>query len=135
MKKHPIWYLIIGIGILVIPTAVYLGILIPQLKEEYTTLMASGGIIGAGGFYLTGKIPEDWKYGRLCKLASNSFTTLVIGVLIQEFYMKILGLIITFIASFIIYKILKGVWKNARRKKEQRELADEIKASINEDTK
>lgn len=135
MKKHPLSYLILGVFILVIPTLIYALILIPQLKEEYTNLTASGGIIGAGGFYLTGKIPEDWKFGKLCKMASNSFTILIIGVLIQEFYIKILGLIITFIVSYIIYRIFKEIYKNAKRRKENKQLANEIKRSVNEDIK
>ena len=62
MNKHPIWYLIIGIFILVAPTVIYLGFLIPQLTEAYNVLMASGGVIGGAGFYAASKIPEKLKY-------------------------------------------------------------------------
>lgn len=60
MKKY---YFILSIGILVliVPTAIYLIILCPQLSERYNTLMASGGIIGAGGIAACAKIPESFK--------------------------------------------------------------------------
>ena len=61
MKKHPNWYLVIAIAVLVVPTAVYLAFLIPKLTEEYNVLMASGGVIGGAGYYGAQKIPEKIK--------------------------------------------------------------------------
>ena len=135
MKKHPIWFLIIGIFILVVPTAIYLAFLIPQMSEEYNVLMASGGIIGGAGFYGAQRIPEKVKYSGLFKLAANSFTTMTIITLINKFIMKLMGLAAVFIICFIIFIILKGAWKNGRRKKENTELATEIARNIAEITK
>lgn len=135
MKKHPIWFLIIGIFILVVPTVIYLCFLIPKLSEEYNILMASGGVIGGAGFYGAQKIPEKVKYGSLFKLAANSFTTLTVLTLVNQFIMQLIGLVATFIISFIIFIILKGAWKDGRRKKENAELATEIARSVNEITK
>ena len=135
MKKHPIWYLIIGIFILIVPTVIYLCILVPQLSEEYNTLMASGGIIGGAGFYGTFKIPEKVKYSGLLKTASTTFTILIITLLVEKFIVKLIGLVVVFVVCFIIYKILKEVWKNARRRKEKSEFANEIARNIVETSK
>lgn len=135
MKKHPIWYLIIGIFILIIPTLIYLVFLIPKMSVEYNILMASGGIIGGSGFYASSVIPAGIKNKGLYKLASNSFTIMCVIVLVNKFIMQIIGLVSTFILSFIIYKIFKEIWKNAKREKEHRELADEIARNVAKITK
>lgn len=135
MKKHPIWYLIIGIFILIVPTAVYLGFLIPQMKEEYIALLSSGGVIAGGGMYGASAIPEKVKFSSLYKLSARSFTILTCITLVQEFIMEIIFLVATFIVSFIIFSILKEIWKNARRKNENAELAKEIARNIAETTK
>lgn len=135
MKKHPVWFLIIGIFVLIAPTAIYLVFLIPQMSEEYNVLMASGGIIGGAGFYGAHRIPEKVKYSSLFRLAANSFTTMTIITLINQFIMKLIGLAAVFIVCFIIFIILKGAWKNGRRKKENTELAREIARNIAEITK
>ena len=132
MKKHPVWFLVIGIFVLVVPTAIYLAFLIPQMSEEYNVLMASGGVIGGAGFYGAQRIPEKMKYGSLFKLAANSFTTMTILTLVNKFVMQLIGLVMVFIVCFIIFMILKGAWKNGRRKKENTELATEIARSLNE---
>lgn len=130
MKKHPIWILIIGIFILVFPTAAYLWFLIPQLSEEYNILMASGGVIGGFGMYGSTKIPEKVKYSGLFKLAANSFTILTVITLVQNFIIEIVGCISVFIVCFIVFKILLEVWHDARRRKQNTELAEEIARSI-----
>lgn len=135
MNKHPIWYLIIGIFILVAPTVIYLGFLIPQLTEAYNTLMASGGVIGGAGFYAASKIPKKLKYSSLFKLSANSFTVFIILTLVNQFIMKIIGLAAVFVVSFVIFQILKGAWKNGKRKKENAELAEQITRSVAESSK
>ena len=134
MKKHPIWYLIIAIFILIVPTAIYLCILIPQLSEEYNVLMTSGGVIGGIGLYGASKIPDKLKYGGLFKTAANSFTMLTVTVLVEEFIIELVGLVAVFVLCFITFKILVEVWRNAIRRKENRELAEEIARSINENS-
>lgn len=134
MNKHPVIYLMFGIFILVVPTIIYLFILIPQLKEEYSILMASGGVIGGFGLYGSSKIPEKFKYSSLFKLASNSFTIITVIFLVEKFIVKLLGLAITFIVSFIIYKIFLEVYKNAKRRKQNTELAEQIARSIAKNT-
>lgn len=135
MKKHPVWILIIGIFILVAPTALYLGFLIPQLSEEYNILMASGGVIGGFGMYGATKIPEKVKYSGLFKLAANSFTVLTVITLIQNFIIEIIGCIAVFIVCFIVFKILLEVWRDAKRRKENSKLAEEIARNITESSK
>lgn len=135
MKKYPVIYLIIGIIILIVPTVVYLCFLVPKLSYEYNTLMASGGIIGGVGFFGASKIPENIKFGSIYKLAVNSFSTFIVAVIIQKFFWEISGLIVTFIVSFIIYKICLEVYKNARRRKETREISEEIARNIIENSK
>lgn len=134
MKKHPIWYLIIAIAILVIPTTIYLCFLVPKLSEEYNVLMSSGGVIGGAGLYGASKIPDKIKYGGLFKTAANSFTILTVTVLVEEFIIELVGLIAVFVVCFITFKILVEVWKNARKRKENRELAREIARSVNENS-
>lgn len=134
MKKHPIWYLIIAIAILVIPTTIYLCFLVPKLSEEYNILMSSGGIIGGAGLYGASKIPDKIKYGGLFKTAANSFTILTVTALVEEFITELVGLVAVFVVCFITFKILVEVWKNARRRKENRELAREIARSVNENS-
>lgn len=131
-KLKPIWYLIIGIIFLVVPTAVYLGFLIPSMKEEYIILMSSGGVLGGVGMLGTSMIPEQTKFGIIYKTASKSFTLLVVVTLVQEFIMQIIGLVAVFILSYIVFLIFKEVWKNARRAKENAELAEEVARSIND---
>lgn len=130
MKKRPVIYLIIGIIILIVPTLIYLCFLIPKLTDEYKILMASGGIIGAGGFYGASAIPEKLKGSGMYKLAANSFTILSIITVVQKFIYQIILLVGLFILCFIIFKIFIEVWKNARRKKENTELAEEIARNI-----
>lgn len=135
MSKHPIIYIIIGIAILLIPTIIYLCFLVPKLSEEYNVLMASGGIIGGSGFYAASQIPEKLKYSSLFKLATNSFTILTIILIVEKFIIHLIGLGFTFIISYIIFILLKGVYKNARRKNDNRELAEEISRNINKTSK
>lgn len=132
MKKHPIWYLIIAIAILVIPTTIYLCFLIPKLSEEYNILMSSGGIIGGAGLYGASKIPDKIKYGGLFKTAANSFTILTVTVLVEEFIVSLVGLVAVFVVCFIAFKILMEVWRNARRRKENSEFASQVARNINE---
>ena len=134
MKKHPIWYLVIAILILIVPTTVYLCILVPRLSEEYNVLMASGGVVGGAGLYGASKIPDKVKYSGLFKTAANSFTILTVTVLVEEFIIELVGLIAVFVVCFITFKILVEVWKNARRRKENSELAREIARSVNENS-
>lgn len=135
MKKHPFIILILAISVLVLPTLIYLIILVPQLSDEYNTLMASGGIIGSVGVYGTSKIPDKWKYGGLFKTASNSFTILIVSLIVEKFIVKIAFLFATIVVSFIIYKILMEVWRNAKQSKSNRELANEISRNLNENSK
>lgn len=135
MTKHPFWYLVIGISVLVIPTAVYLIFLIPKMAEEYLVLMSSAGIIGGTGIYLTDKIPDSLKYGALFKTASRSLNAVIVIALVEEFIGQLIGLFVTFIASLIIFKILVGVWKDAKRRKQDRELAKEVAQSVAESIK
>ena len=113
----------------------YLVFLIPKMSVEYNILMASGGIIGGSGFYASNAIPTGIKNKGLYKLASNSFTIMCVIVLVNKFIMQLIGLVSTFILSFIVYKIFKEIWKNARREKEHRELADEIARNVAKITK
>ena len=132
MKKHPVWYLIVAITILIVPTTIYLCILVPKLSEEYNILMSSGGVIGGAGLYGASKIPDKIKYGGLFKTAANSFTILTITVLVEEFIVSLVGLVAVFVVCFIVFKILVEGWKGARRRKENSQLASEIARSLNE---
>lgn len=132
---NPIWYLIIGIAILIIPAAIYLGFLIPAMKDEYIILMSSGGAIGGAGLFGTGMIPETAKYGTLYKTASKSITLLIVITLIQNFIGQILGLIAVIIASYIVFIIMRGLYKDGKRARENRALAEEISRSVIEASK
>jgi hypothetical protein len=131
------YYFILSIGILVliVPTATYLIILCPQLSERYNTLMASGGIIGTGGLAACAKIPKSFKNSGLLKLAGQSLTILTVMTLVSEFWWQILGLTITIIASFIVFKIMLEVFKNGRRKIRAEKLATEVARSVAETLK
>lgn len=135
MRKSPIWFLIIGIFILIVPTAVYLGFLIPQMQEEYVVLLSSGGVIAGGGMYGANIISEKIKFVGLYKLTAKSFTLLICITLVQEFIMEIIFLIAVFIVSFVIFSILKEIYKNERRRNKNAELADEITRNVIETIK
>ena len=135
MKKYPYLYLVIGFAFLIIPTVVYLIFLIPEMSEEYNVLMTSGGVLGAFGYYGAEKIPESLKYSGIVKTASRSYTTVIISLLVREFLSQIIGLIAVIVTSVIIYIIFREVYKNARRKLENKELAGEISRSLNKDIK
>ena len=135
MRKHPIWYLIIGITILIVPTFTYLCFLVPKLSEEYNILMASGGIIGGAGMYGVNQIPDKLKYSSMFKLAGNAFTILTIAILIEKFLTQIIFLIALFIVCFIIFTIFKEKWRDGKQRKQNDELAKEIARNITENTK
>lgn len=130
MKKRYIIIAIIAILILITPTIIYLCFLIPKMKEEYAVLMSSGGILAGGGMYAANFIPEKVKFSSIYKLSVRSFSIMVAITLVEKFMYQIIGLVATFIASYIIFKILMEVYKNGRRKKENRELAEEIARSV-----
>lgn len=134
-KFRPIGFLIIGIIVLIVPTLIYLCFLIPQMKDEYIILMSSSGVIGGAGMFGTQMIPDKVKFGTLFKTASKSFTLLVMITLVQEFIGQLLGLIITFLISFIIFLVMKELWKDAKRAKQDQNLAAEVARSITETTK
>ena len=135
MKKHPILYLIIGIIVLIVPTAIYLCFLIPAMSDAYNILMASSGAIGSIGFYGASIIPKETKYSGLFKMAVNSFTTLIIVTIVQEFALQLVGLVAVFIVSFIIFIILKGAWKDGKQRIKDDYLAAELARNINKDIK
>lgn len=135
MKEHPIWYRVIGLFILIVPTLIYLCFLVPCLSEEYNVLMASGGIIGGAGFYASSLIPAEKQYSSLYKTACNSFTVLVVITLVEKFIIQLVFLVALFIVCFITYKILEGVYKNAVYDKKSRELSKQIASSIVECSK
>lgn len=133
-KMRPAWYLVIGIVILLVPSAIYLGFLIPRLTDEYIILMSSGGVIGGAGMFGSSMIPEKTKFGTLYKTASKSFTLLVVIALVQEFIAELIGLAVVFVVSYIIFLIFKELWKNGKRAKENGELAEEIARGIAQTT-
>lgn len=135
MKKHPIWYLIIGIFILIVPATIYLFFLVPRLTEEYKILMASAGIIGGGGMYGAELIPEKMKFASMYKLAGKAFTLLTVTTIVEKFIIQLVGLVATIVVSYIVFYVLKEVWKNARRKLENEQLASKIARSIDEASK
>lgn len=135
MKKHPIWYLIIGIFILIVPTIIYLFFLVPRLTEEYRVLMASAGIVGGGGMYGAELIPEKIKFASMYKLAGKAFTLLTVTTIVEKFIIQLVGLAATIVVSYIVFYVLKEVWKNARRKLENEQLASKIARSTNEASK
>lgn len=126
---HPIWFLIIGIFFLAVPAIIYLCFLIPQMKEEYVVLMASGGALGSAGITACSFIPETAKFGMLYKTASKSFTLLVVITLVQDFLPQIIGLVVTLVVSYIIFMIFKELWKDGKRKRENLDLAKEVSRS------
>ena len=130
MKKHPIWYMIIGLAFLLVPTIIYLIFLIPKLSDEYNVLIASGGVIGSSGLYLTEKIPETWHYSKIFKFASKSFTLLTVMTLVEKFYMQILGLLVVVVLSIIIFYIFKGLYSNGKQRNENERLANEVTRSV-----
>lgn len=135
MKKKYIWYLVFAIFCLVVPTAVYLCFLIPNMKEEYIMLMSSGGVIGGAGFYAANAIPEKVKFSSLFKTSARSFTVLTITVLVEKFINQLIGLAVTIILSYIAYRILMEVYRDRKRKQQNTELAQEIARSIDATTK
>lgn len=132
---HPIWFLIIGILFLIIPTGIYLGFLIPKMREEYVVLMASGGALGSAGITACSFIPETAKFGTLYKTASKSFTMLVVTTLVKDFVPQLIGLAVVLVISYIIFVVFKELWKNGKQKKQNINLAEEISRSIAETTK
>lgn len=132
MKKRYIWFLVIGIIILIVPTGVYLGFLIPKLKEEYIVLMASGGVVGGGGYYGVSQIPDKVKYSGLFKLSAKAFTLLTIATLVEQFLGEIIGLIIVAVISYIVFKVLLEVYRERRQEYRNAELAKEVARSVNE---
>lgn len=135
MKNKPIIILILSIFILIVPTVIYLCFLVPCLSKEYNILMSSAGIIGGSGFYGTSKIPSGIKFSSLLKLACNSFNIFVIVLLVQKFIPQIIGLAATVVISFIVFKILLEVYKNAKRDKKSKQIAEEVARNIVESTK
>lgn len=132
---NPIWFLVIGICILIIPTAIYLGFLIPKMSEEYIILMSSAGVVGGSGMFGTEMIPEKVKFGALFKTASKAFTALVCLTLVQDFLPAILGLLAVFAVSFIIFKIMRSLYKDGKQKRANADLAKEVARGITEGTK
>lgn len=132
MKKgiNPVWYLVIGIAILIIPATIYLCFLIPAMKDEYIILMSSGGAIGGAGLFGTGLIPETAKYGTLYKTASKSITLLIVITLVQNFIPQIIGLIAVIIASYLVFMIMRGLYRDGKRARENRALAEEVACSV-----
>lgn len=129
-KIKPIWFLIIGLVFLIVPSAIYLGFLIPQMADEYIIYMSSGGVIGGAGMFGTAMIPEKTRYGALYKTACKSFTLLVVITLVQEFVKQLIGLAAVFVVSYIIFLIFKELWKNGKRAKEDAELAEEVARGV-----
>lgn len=134
MNKKHYWYIVFGVIILVAPTIVYLCFLIPSLSERYNALMSSGGIIGGAGFYGSSKIPESKRSSGLFKLAANSFTTMIIVLMVEEFIKQIIGLAATVVVSLILFKILMGLYENGKRKREKTEFAEQVARNITQDT-
>lgn len=132
---NPVWWLVIGICFLVIPTAIYLGFLIPRLTEEYAILMGSGAGLGGAGLFATGMIPETAKYGTLYKTASKATTLLVVITLVQNFIGQLIGLAAVFAVSYIIFIVMRGLWRDGRQRKQNEQLAEQVARSITEATK
>ena len=137
MKKHkmrPIGWLLIGIAILIIPTAIYAGFLIPKMKEEYIILMSSAGGIGGAGLFGANMIPDTLRYGSIYKNAARSAVLIVVITLVQDFMKELIGLVAVLAVSYVIFLIFKELWKNAKRVKENGELAEEIARGITQAT-
>lgn len=137
MKKtmNPVWYLVIGITLLIVPTAIYLGFLIPKMTAEYNVLMASGGAIGSAGLFGANMIPETAKFGTLYKTASKSMTLLVVITLVQNFIGRLIGLAVVVVVSYILFLIFKGLWKDGRQRKQNADIAKEIARGITQTAK
>lgn len=133
--KKPIIALVCGIVILILPTFIYLCFLIPKMSSEYNALMASGGVISGGGLYGASQIPEKLKYAGLFKTASKSFSIAVTVYLIQDFVTELIVLFIIFMASYIIFYILREVYRNGKQLYREKRLAGEISRSFNEHIK
>lgn len=131
----PIWFLVIGICILIIPTAIYMGFLIPKMSQEYAIMMGSGAGIGGTGLFATGLIPDTAKYGTLYKTASKSLTLLVVITLVQNFIGLLIGLAAVFAVSYLIFIILRGLWKDGRQKQQNAQLANQVARSVAEASK
>lgn len=134
-KMRPIGFLIIGIVILIVPTAVYLCFLVPKLQDEYAILMASGGVIGGSGMFGSSMISEKTRWGAIFKTASKSFTLLVVVTLVREFIKPLIGLAAVLIVSYIVFLIFKELWKDGRRKEQDVNLAKEIARAASEGVK
>lgn len=127
MKKiNPIWYLVIGIAVLIIPTGIYLGFLIPAMKDEYIILMASGGAVGGAGMAGASAIPDKTRTGVLFKTASKSFTLLVVVTLVQEFMYQLIGLAAVMIISYLIFMIMRGLYKDGKQYRQAVRVAEEV---------
>lgn len=129
-KIKPVWFLIIGIFFLIIPTAIYLGFLIPQMSEEYIVLMSTAGGLGGAGMFGASMIPDTLKYSSIYKTAARSSTIVVVITLVQEFMKELIGLAAVIVVSYVIFLIFKEIWKNGKRAKENSELAEEVARSI-----
>lgn len=129
---NPVWWLVIGICVLIIPSGIYLGFLIPAMKDEYIVLMASGGAIGGAGTFGTTMIPEKARYGALFKTASKSFTLLIVITLVQEFIYQLLGLAVVMVISYIIFMIMRGLYKDGKQKRQNLLLAKEVTRGVAE---
>lgn len=129
-KRLYVWYLVIAIIMLLAPTAIYLGFLIPKMHDEYTILMASGGCIGGAGMFGANMIPDKVKFGTLYKTAAKSFTLLTVITLVKDFIPQIIGLIATIIVSYILFVIFRELYRNGKRRKQDTELAEKVAQSI-----
>lgn len=127
---NPVWFLVIGICILIIPTAIYMGFLIPTMSEEYAIMMGSGAGLGGTGLFATGLIPDTAKYGTLYKTASKSLTMLVVITLVQNFIGRLIGLAAVFAVSYIVFLVMRGLWRDGRRKKQDEQLAEKVARGI-----
>ena len=127
---NPNWFLVIGICILIIPAAIYLGFLIPRMKDEYIALMSSGSGLGGAGAFGTYMIPETAKFGTLYKTASKSITMLVVITLVKDFIGQLLGLALVFIISYIVFLIMRSRWKDGKRKRENADIANSVSQGV-----
>ena len=135
MRKHPLWWAIIAWSVLIIPTLIYLIILVPKLSEEYNVLMASGGVIGGAGLYGAEKITDKLKFSGMYKLAARSFTIMTVITIVEKFIIELIGLVAVFIISYITFKVLMEVYRNATRRKECKDLRNEVASILVESSK
>lgn len=133
-KLNPNWYLVFGIFFLLVPTAIYLGFLIPAMKDEYIVLMSSGGVIGGAGMLGAEVIPDKVKFGTLYKTASKSFTLLVVITLVKDFMPQLIGLAVVIVVSYIVFLVFKELWKDGKRAKENVALAEEVARRVTQVT-